>query len=78
MVWAAAGQITRVSHAEAMNHLRADLLPPNSWGVPVLPYTGYPGAAVTLAYHFWDGRYGVGVTTSGNPEAAATLQVRRR
>ena len=54
MVWAAPGQLARVSPTEAMAHLRADLLPPPSAGPPVLPFTAHAGAAVQLAYGFWD------------------------
>lgn len=53
MVWAAPGQLTRVTPAEAMNYLRADLLPPPTSGPPVTPATAFVGAPVQLAYHFW-------------------------
>jgi hypothetical protein len=53
-IWAAAGQIIRVTQAEAMKHLRADLLPPSTAGSPVLPISAYAGAPVQLAYGWWE------------------------
>ena len=72
MVWAAPGQLARASPTEAMAHLRADLLPPPSAGPPVLPFTAHAGAAVQLAYGFWDPSLRQGAAESGSRGAATT------
>ena len=54
MVWAAPGQVAKAAPAEAMKHLRADLLPPHTAGPPVTPFSAHAGAAVQPAYGFWD------------------------
>jgi hypothetical protein len=51
--WLAPGQLRRLGLTEAMQHLRADLLPPVTPGAPVTPLTAYAGLPVQLAAWPW-------------------------
>ncbi|KAL6765622.1 hypothetical protein V8C86DRAFT_503623 [Haematococcus lacustris] len=56
LVWLAPGQLRRTTLVEAMQYLRADLLPPTTPGAPVTPRCAFPGLLVQLA--LWPGSLG--------------------